>query len=76
MSGLRTWWAGRSPAAGAAVMATGIVSTGLHLIGAEALSLAALALAGAAWVLLGLGFVRRLVLDRGRWAAEARSPRR
>ncbi|MEU7499220.1 hypothetical protein AB0B52_19490 [Streptomyces griseofuscus] len=74
MSGLRTWWAGRSPAAGTAVMATGIVSTGLHLIGAEALSLAALALASAAWVLLGIGFVRRLVLDRGRWAAEARSP--
>lgn len=55
-------------------MATGIVSMGLHLIGAEVLSLAALALASAAWVLLGIGFVRRLVLDRGRWAAEARSP--
>ncbi|MER8116789.1 hypothetical protein [Streptomyces sp. NPDC094031] len=74
MSGLRTWWAGRSPAAGSAVMATGIVSTGLHLIGAETLSLVALALAGAAWAMLGIGFVRRLVLDRGRWAAEARSP--
>ncbi|MFH8338834.1 tellurite resistance/C4-dicarboxylate transporter family protein [Streptomyces sp. AM6-12] len=74
MSGLRRWWAGQSPATGAAVMATAIVSTGLHLVGAEALSLAALALAGAVWVLLGIGFGRRLVLDRGRWAAEARSP--
>ncbi|OIK28166.1 tellurite resistance/C4-dicarboxylate transporter family protein [Streptomyces malaysiense] len=74
MSGLRTWWAGRSPAAGTAVMATGIVSTGLHLIGAEALSLAALALAGVSWALLSVGFVQRLLLERGRWAAEARSP--
>ncbi|MEW2621095.1 tellurite resistance/C4-dicarboxylate transporter family protein [Streptomyces sp. NPDC048106] len=72
--GLRAWWEGRSPAAGAAVMATGILSTDLHLTGDEALSLAALALAGVIWVVLAVGFVRRLLLDRRRWAAEARSP--
>ncbi|MFR9789506.1 hypothetical protein ACL07V_12660 [Streptomyces sp. MB22_4] len=74
MSGLRAWWAGRSPAAGAAVMATGIVSTALLLIGAETASRVALVLAAVLWVALGAGFVRRLVVDRDRWAAEARSP--
>ncbi|MGW3264509.1 tellurite resistance/C4-dicarboxylate transporter family protein [Streptomyces sp. NPDC001056] len=74
MSGLRAWWAARSPAAGAAVMATGIVSTALLLIGAETVSRVALVLAGVFWVALGAGFVRRLVVDRDRWAAEARSP--
>ncbi|QLJ05353.1 tellurite resistance/C4-dicarboxylate transporter family protein [Streptomyces sp. NEAU-sy36] len=72
--GLRAWWAGRSPAAGAAVMATGILSTDLRLTGDEALSLTALALAGVIWIALAVGFVRRLVLDPRRWAAEARSP--
>jgi hypothetical protein len=47
-SALRTWWAGRPPAAGAAVMATGIVSVGLHLTGHEVLSGIALVLGSAA----------------------------
>ncbi len=55
-------------------MATGILSTDLRLTGDEALSLTALALAGVIWIALAVGFVRRLVLDPRRWAAEARSP--
>ncbi|MEV1066764.1 tellurite resistance/C4-dicarboxylate transporter family protein [Streptomyces sp. NPDC050263] len=51
-SPLGLWWAGRQPAAGAAVMATGILSVGLHLTDYETLSRVALALAGAAWVAL------------------------
>ncbi|MFJ9925828.1 hypothetical protein ACIRU5_07320 [Streptomyces misionensis] len=71
---LRAWWAGRAPAAGAAVMATGILSTDLHPTGDEGLSLAAPAPAGVIWIALAVGFVRRLVTDPRRWAAEARSP--
>ncbi|MFJ8106908.1 tellurite resistance/C4-dicarboxylate transporter family protein [Streptomyces sp. NPDC096132] len=73
-SSLRAWWAQRPPAAGAAVLATGILSVGLHLAGYETLSRVALALAGAAWVALGADFVVRLVRERERWLAEAGTP--
>ncbi|MFG2635540.1 hypothetical protein ACGFX8_16815 [Streptomyces sp. NPDC048362] len=68
-----TWWAERPPAAGAAVMATAIVSVGLRLAGAETLSLAALTVAALSWLALAADFVLRLVRERRRWMAEARS---
>ncbi|MCS0600137.1 tellurite resistance/C4-dicarboxylate transporter family protein [Streptomyces sp. LP11] len=74
ISALRAWWAGRSPVAGSAVMATGIVSVGLRSAGAETLSLVVLAVACGAWVVLAAGFVLRLVGERSRWLAEARGP--
>ncbi|MFF4099338.1 tellurite resistance/C4-dicarboxylate transporter family protein [Streptomyces sp. NPDC001903] len=70
----RRWWAGLSPAAGAAVMAAGILSVGLHLIGFDGLSLAALVIATALWLVLAADFTVRLVADRGRFAAEADTP--
>ncbi|MGI5457204.1 tellurite resistance/C4-dicarboxylate transporter family protein [Streptomyces sp. CA-249302] len=73
-SPLRAWWAERPPAAGAAVMATGIVSIGLHLTGYEVVSRVALVIACAAWLGLAADFVARLVLDRERWRADAGSP--
>ncbi|MFE0013108.1 hypothetical protein ACFVZX_42695, partial [Streptomyces erythrochromogenes] len=39
------WWAGLPPAAGAAVMATGIISVALHMTGHETSSLVALVIA-------------------------------
>ncbi|MFJ2831805.1 tellurite resistance/C4-dicarboxylate transporter family protein [Streptomyces sp. NPDC087263] len=74
ISQLRTWWAEWPPAAGAAVMATGIISLGLHLTGYETLSRAALALTSVAWLALAADFVVRLVRDRSRWATEASTP--
>jgi tellurite resistance protein TehA-like permease len=74
LSPLRAWWARRPPAAGAAVMATGIVSMGLHLTGYEFLSRVALVLAGVAWIGLAGDFVVRLLWDRARWVAEAETP--
>ncbi|MEU9447418.1 tellurite resistance/C4-dicarboxylate transporter family protein [Streptomyces sp. NPDC048277] len=74
ISPLRVWWAQREPAAGAAVMATGIVSVALHLAGAEILSRVMLVLACAAWIGLAADFVARLALDRRRWVTEARTP--
>ncbi|MEV6953140.1 tellurite resistance/C4-dicarboxylate transporter family protein [Streptomyces sp. NPDC051183] len=68
------WWAGLPPAAGAAVMAAGIISIGLHLIGLEGPSLVALAGAGALWVLLAADFGYRLLGDRRRFRAEADTP--
>ncbi|MEV7520260.1 tellurite resistance/C4-dicarboxylate transporter family protein [Streptomyces sp. NPDC091371] len=70
----RAWWAGLPPAAGAAVMATGVISLGLHLTGHEALSLAALAVAGALWLVLAADFTARLLGDRRRFRAEADTP--
>ncbi|MGW2616179.1 tellurite resistance/C4-dicarboxylate transporter family protein [Streptomyces sp. NPDC001500] len=70
----RERWARRQPAAGAAVMATGIVSVGLHLTGHEALSRVTLAMAAVAWAALAADFVARLVLERERWLAQARTP--
>ncbi|WP_145879611.1 MULTISPECIES: tellurite resistance/C4-dicarboxylate transporter family protein [unclassified Streptomyces] len=74
ISALRTWWAGRPPAAGAAVMATGINSVGLHLTGAETASWVFLWLACLAWVALAADFLVRLVAQPERWRAEAHSP--
>ncbi|WP_371552827.1 tellurite resistance/C4-dicarboxylate transporter family protein [Streptomyces sp. NBC_00554] len=74
VSQLRAWWAERPPAAGAAVMASSIVSVGLHLTGYETLSRIALVLAAAAWLALAADFVVRLVRERTRWAAEAGTP--
>ncbi|UQX04255.1 hypothetical protein [Streptomyces sp. RerS4] len=71
---LRTWWAGLSPAAGAAVMAPGILSVGLDLIGRTGLSLAALAVAAVLWLLLAAVFAALLLGDRGRFRAEAHTP--
>ncbi|NGO74378.1 hypothetical protein G6045_01575 [Streptomyces sp. YC504] len=68
------WWTGRSPAAGSAVMATGILSVGLHLMGQENLSLAALALAAVMWSGLAADFTGRLLNDRARWIHEADTP--
>ncbi|CAM5672336.1 hypothetical protein SGLAM104S_08393 [Streptomyces glaucescens] len=73
-SPLSAWWAQRPPAAGAAVMATGIISIGLGLTGHEVLSLVFLALACAAWVALAADFVVRLLWQRQRWLAEAGTP--
>ncbi|MFF5144508.1 tellurite resistance/C4-dicarboxylate transporter family protein [Streptomyces sp. NPDC013157] len=74
ISPLRGWWAQRLPAAGAAVMATGIMSVGLHLAGAETVSRVALVLACVMWAALAADFVVRLARDRLRWAREARTP--
>ncbi|GAA4809658.1 tellurite resistance/C4-dicarboxylate transporter family protein [Streptomyces ziwulingensis] len=71
---LRAWWARRPPAAGAAVMATGIVSVGLHLTGHETLSRIALVLACVAWLGLAANFVLLLVRERARWVAQAVTP--
>ncbi|MCQ9184779.1 tellurite resistance/C4-dicarboxylate transporter family protein [Streptomyces sp. IBSBF 2953] len=71
---LRERWARRQPAAGAAVMATGIVSVGLHLTGYEWVSRATLAMAAVAWAVLAADFVARLLLERERWLAAARTP--
>ncbi|MFJ7272233.1 tellurite resistance/C4-dicarboxylate transporter family protein [Streptomyces sp. NPDC099050] len=68
------WWAELSPAAGAAVMAAGIISAGLHLIGRDALSIAALAVCAALWLVLAADFAARLMGDRRRFRAEADTP--
>ncbi|MEU6063086.1 tellurite resistance/C4-dicarboxylate transporter family protein [Streptomyces sp. NPDC047082] len=73
-SPLRAWWKRRPPTAGAAVMATGIVSVGLQLAGYEALSLFALAMASVAWLALAVDFAVGLLRQRRRWVAEARTP--
>ncbi|MFK4144299.1 tellurite resistance/C4-dicarboxylate transporter family protein [Streptomyces sp. NPDC004065] len=73
-SRLRAWQARRPPAAGAAVMATGILSLGLHLTGAAWLSVVFLALACAGWLAMACDFAVRLLRDRSRWAAEAGTP--
>lgn len=68
------WWSGLPPAAGSAVMATGILSIGLHMSGHEVLSVVALCLAGALWVLLAGNFAVLAVRDLGRWEAQADTP--
>ncbi|MET7567888.1 tellurite resistance/C4-dicarboxylate transporter family protein [Streptomyces sp. NPDC005492] len=73
-SRFRAWWAQRPPAAGAAVMATGIVSVGLHLRGYEVLSRIAFTLACVCWLGLAADFAVRLLWDRRRWLTEAESP--
>jgi hypothetical protein len=68
------WWSELPPAAGACVMAAGILSVGLQLTGHEVVSLVALATGGTLWVLLAYNFVACLVGDRGRWRARADTP--
>ncbi|MDJ0380082.1 tellurite resistance/C4-dicarboxylate transporter family protein [Streptomyces sp. G-G2] len=68
------WWAALPPAAGAAVMAAGIISVGLSLTGNGAPSLAALAVAGGLWLVLAADFTARWYGDRGRFRAEADTP--
>ncbi|WP_405555945.1 tellurite resistance/C4-dicarboxylate transporter family protein [Streptomyces canus] len=70
-SPLRVWWTQRPPAAGAAVMATGIVSVGLDLAGHETLSRIALVIGCAAWLGLAADFAVRLLRERARWFADA-----
>ncbi|MET9536195.1 tellurite resistance/C4-dicarboxylate transporter family protein [Streptomyces sp. NPDC006553] len=67
-------WAAWPPVAGAAVMATGILSVGLSLTGFEVVSVVALWLATALWLLLALGFSALLVKDRRRWEVTADTP--
>lgn len=62
------------PAAGAAVMATGIVSIGLRLTGHTATSRAALAIAAGWWLLLAASFAVTFAVDRDAWLAGARTP--
>ncbi|MGC0338467.1 tellurite resistance/C4-dicarboxylate transporter family protein [Streptomyces sp. SLBN-8D4] len=73
-SPLRAWWTRRPPAAGAAVMATGILSVGLHLAGHETLSRIALVIGCAAWLGLAAEFAAGLLRERARWAADAGTP--
>ncbi|MFE7096738.1 tellurite resistance/C4-dicarboxylate transporter family protein [Streptomyces erythrochromogenes] len=68
------WWAGLPPAAGAAVMATGIISVALHMTGHRTSSLVALVIAVALWLVLAVDFTARLIGDRGRFRAEADTP--
>ncbi|MGW8328720.1 tellurite resistance/C4-dicarboxylate transporter family protein [Streptomyces sp. NPDC055897] len=71
---VKPWWAELPPAAGAAVMATAIISIGLHLTGHEALSRVGLVLAGALWLLLAGDFLARFLGNRARWSGEADTP--
>lgn len=71
---LRTWWARRPPAAGAAVMATGILSIGLDLTGYDVMSRLALTVACVAWLVLAGDFTVRFLRDRERWTQEAGTP--
>ncbi|MFJ5553388.1 tellurite resistance/C4-dicarboxylate transporter family protein [Streptomyces sp. NPDC093225] len=68
------WWAELPPAAGAVVMATGILSVALQLTDYEIPSLVFFALAGLLWVLLAFDFLTRLFGDRRRWRSEADNP--
>ncbi|RZU44017.1 tellurite resistance protein TehA-like permease [Streptomyces sp. BK022] len=74
ISDLRTWVAERPPAAGAAVMATAVVSIGLRLAGVEVVSRIFLVLACLAWLALAATFACRLAGHRERWTEEARDP--
>ncbi|MFJ8536242.1 tellurite resistance/C4-dicarboxylate transporter family protein [Streptomyces sp. NPDC093591] len=73
-SPLHTWWSQRPPTAGAAVMATGILSVALHQTGHETLSRITLTLACATWLALAGDFLTRLLRDRDRWLKEAATP--
>ncbi|MFB8002518.1 tellurite resistance/C4-dicarboxylate transporter family protein [Nocardia sp. NPDC056000] len=70
----RPAWTEMPPAAGAFVIATGILSVGLHLTDFETLSRIALAVAGVVWVLLAVDFATRLLWDHSRWETESDTP--
>ncbi|MFF1687556.1 tellurite resistance/C4-dicarboxylate transporter family protein [Streptomyces sp. NPDC058254] len=67
-------WSQLPPAAGAAVMATGIISVGLHLTGHSVLSGIMLVLSAALWLVLAADFANRMVRERDRWQSEADTP--
>ncbi|MFA3838769.1 tellurite resistance/C4-dicarboxylate transporter family protein [Streptomyces aureus] len=67
-------WSQLPPAAGAAVMATGIISVGLNLTGHSVLSGITLVLAAALWLVLAADFASRLLRERDRWQSEADTP--
>ncbi|WP_225987643.1 tellurite resistance/C4-dicarboxylate transporter family protein [Streptomyces spectabilis] len=71
---MHAWRDEVTPAAGACVMATGIISVGLHPTGHEVLSKLLLALAALIWLLLAADFADLLVRDRPRWTAAAITP--
>lgn len=73
-TGLRTWWMQSPPGAGAAVLATGIISIGLEQTGYEILSRIVLVLAAVGWLGLAAAFVVRLLRERERWLTEAGTP--
>ncbi|MFC8240878.1 tellurite resistance/C4-dicarboxylate transporter family protein [Streptomyces chartreusis] len=73
-SPFHTWWSQRPPTAGAAVMATGILSVTLHQTDYETLSRITLALACTAWLALAADFIARFLQDRERWLEEAATP--
>ncbi|MBP1158362.1 tellurite resistance protein TehA-like permease [Rhodococcus sp. PvR044] len=62
------------PGAGAAAMATGIVSVALHLADIEWFSRIWLVIGAGIWAVLVGVFLTRLVGDRARWVAEADTP--
>ncbi|MFF5446282.1 hypothetical protein [Streptomyces sp. NPDC012888] len=68
------WWAELPPAAGAAVMATAVLSVGLGQAGAPSASAGAFALAAVAWAVLAADFLTRLFGDRPRFVREAGTP--
>jgi tellurite resistance protein TehA-like permease len=63
-----------TPAAGAAVMSTGILSTATHMAGLRALSLGLLALAVVGELVLGAGLTRQLLRNRPQVVADAATP--
>ena len=74
MAPLRRISALMSPAAGAAVMATGIVSTSLSLDGRETLSRILLVVCGVMWLTLGLFLGVQAWRDRASLRAQAQTP--
>lgn len=73
-SALRTWWAQRPPATGAAVMATGILAVGLRQTGHETLFRIALALTAVAWLGLVAEILVRALRERDRRRAAVGAP--
>ncbi|WP_229696655.1 tellurite resistance/C4-dicarboxylate transporter family protein [Streptomyces lasiicapitis] len=70
----RAWREEVTPAAGACVMATGILSVGLFLTGHDVLSEILLAIASLLWVLLAADFTDLIARDRARWTKSAITP--
>lgn len=68
------WWDRLPPAAGTAVMATGIVSVGFDLVGRDVLSAVLFAATAALWLLLAAAFALTLLRDRRQWTVRAATP--